>query len=141
MNTQKIVEVFSERKNNTEKAITDLFRIMSWITEQVDNVTVKNSVSIHFRASGNCTDYGTWKKDSDNTSLYLQVVEGTCGLYYYDGDDEYYGHHCFEKWNVDYINLADVQKALSALLEKLETFPTRKESAERLHALAKLISE
>ena len=140
MNTQKIVEVFHERKNNTEKAMTDLFRIMDWITENTDNVTIKNPEPIHFRAHGNYTDYGTWKRASEDSSLFLQIIEGTCGLYYYDCDDEYYGHHCFDKWNIDYINLADVQKALSAIIDKLETFPTRKESVDRLHSLAELLN-
>jgi hypothetical protein len=110
---------------------------MDWITEQVDTVTIVNSVDISFRA----TDDEVY--DSEFTKCNLMVLNGKCRFYY---QDERYGgigwspEFWFCSSDFHYINLYDVQKALSSLIEKLETFPTRKESADRLHALAELLN-
>jgi hypothetical protein len=142
MNTQKIVEVFQERKRSTKSAKDDLWKIMAWISTQVDSETIHNPVDITVRGTVHSDDgsYHFYVGDDydDRFNVRLMVKDGECALWILTdvGITDYFGYS-----EIAYINLADVQKALSALLEKLETFPTRKESAEKLHALAELISE
>jgi hypothetical protein len=111
-------------------------------------VTVFNPVKIHFCAT-DMVNGKLRKHDSDHEKCSLMILRGKCRLFYtvdsWRGweqvyESEWEDDRYFVKGEIDYLSMADVQKALSSLIEKLETFPTRKESADRLHALAELLN-
>jgi len=135
MNTQKIINIFETRKRVTDKAFNDLYDIMQWITETVDNVNVFTEKTISYRASNRCSDYGTWHKSSEYENMYLAIYEGRCGLYYVI--DGYYMYA--EKSDIDYINLAETIKALHALLIKLEEIGTRENSSNSISKIRKTL--
>lgn len=136
MNAQKIVETFEKRKNVTKTTLDDLYDVMIWIEDKTDNINIRTSVDIAFRAS-EADGYGTdpeWT--SEYSKLELAVIHGECELFIIDQYDM--SKKC-ERYMIDYINLSDVQKALKELFEKLESFSTREESASKISAIAKIL--
>ncbi len=141
MDTDKIMKTFETRKKVTGKALTDLYKIMNWITDNVDNVNVQNKEhKIHarisfFNSENRMVKYGT--EPEEGFALYLQVVNGTCGLWY---DSYGYGpDREASKGDIDYISLAEAIQALKALIEKLETIPTRESIGNEIARIAALI--
>jgi len=133
MNTQKIINIFETRKRVTDKAFNDLYDIMQWITETVDNVNVFTEKTISYRAS-NGAQFGTWHRNSADENMFLAVRHGKCGLYY----DAQYEYIYAEKSDIDYINLAETVEALHALFSKLEEIGTRENSSNSIAKIKKM---
>jgi len=136
MDAQKIVKTFESRKNVTKSTLDDLYDVMSWIEEKTDNVNVRTSIDIKFRAS-EANGYGSGPKwSSEYSKLELAVIHGECELFIIDQYDM--SKKC-ERYMIDYINLSDVQKALEELFSTLEKFSTREESASKISAIAEML--
>jgi hypothetical protein len=142
MDTQKIIANFETRKRVTGKALDDLFSIMKWITETVDDINISTEKEITMRASemndGNMKYYGTHPDDA--TTFSIRIIRGKCHIYYNCGYG--YNDECwFAKSDIDYINLAEAIVAMTALITKLETIETRENSSGEISRIASLIAK
>lgn len=141
MDAQKIAERFQQRKNRTEKAMSDLQKIFDWVSETVDDVTffitdtpIRLRGAYHSNYDNSLLSFGN-PDDHDMRRFCLGIYCGTCCIVGRPGNDP------ISLDDINYINMSDVQGAIIRLFIELEDFSTREESTKKIAAIAAMVRE
>ncbi len=135
-----LINTMQNRKNNTDKAIKDLYEIMAWLSSQMDCSTITNpSVNIHARLSWFANGMLVKERDNDDEypSIYrIECRHGKVGLYMH-GVGDYVELRDDPTW-IDYINLKEAYDSLIALIDKLAKISDRQEITAAIHHIAEV---
>lgn len=137
---QKIAERMESRKNNTAKAVDDLYSIFHVVSEMIpDTVSLFNPVGIDVKW-GELRN-GVYKEFSENSpwieNISIRVRNGKLGIFYMPSDGE---SVIIKKDEITYINLFSASKSLNSILEKLmdiNTFESEKDIFSKMLESAK----
>lgn len=137
MDTNKIIKRFETRKRVTKKALEDLQAIFKWIEKIMDNTNfVVRNQFLGLRGSACNSSGNVYHFNSMGFSYYLGIWSGECGIF----EDCDYGYDKVNLYDLDYINLSDIQKALELLFAELENFSTREKTGKIISNIAALLA-